>query len=673
MPQLWMSGRRPPVGRAGFHHGLLAVAAALAGLAGSAPAAAQTVEWPTYAADAAGTKYTRLDRINAATVNQLEIVWRQSVIPDAIRNGDTLRAPVAAQNTPLMAEGRLYVSTGLGTVAALDPTTGAVLWNDSEPVFEAEGASQRTRQTRGVAYWTDGTESRVIAARGPKLLSIDARTGVRDPAFGDDGAVDLRRGLIRDFPDYYWNSAPLVVNDIIIVGSFVRDILDNQMPATKEAPRGDVRGFDVRTGALVWTFHTIPLEGQPGIETWGIDPDSDQPSWVYSGNTNMWAHPTADPERGLAYLPLSTPSSDYYGGHRPGDNLYAESLVCVDVATGELQWYFQAVRHGVWDYDFASSANLVDITVDGREIAAVAIPSKQGFTYVFDRVTGEPVWPIEDRPVPASPVPGERLAETQPFPTKPPPFELQGVQEEDLIDYTPEMRAEALAALEDYRWGPLFEPPVLIDRSPGGLLGTILNPGTAGGANWQGAGVDPTTGIMYVPSTYSQNVIGLTPSEHPRSDVRYTRERYTPTPRIDGLPLFKPPYGRLTAIDLNAGDILWQVANGPGPRDHPRLRDLDLPWLGSHGRASVLVTPELIFLGEGTNTGVAQLPQYYGGPGGKMFRAFDKATGEAVWEMELPGGTSGAPMSYLVDGRQYIVVAIGWDDMPSEWFAFALP
>ena len=645
----------------------------LALLAAPAPVAAQTVEWPSYAADASGSKYTPVDQINARTVGNLEIVWRQPVIPDAIRNGDTLRGPVSAQNTPLMAGGLLYVSTGLGTVAALDPTTGAVVWNDDVPVLEDEAASQRTRQTRGVAYWTDGTDARVIAARGPKLVALDARTGERYPDFGAGGEVDLRVGLIRDFPDYSWNAAPLVVNDVIIVGSFVRDILDNQMPAMKEAPRGDVRGYDVRTGEQLWTFHTIPREGEFGVDTWGIDPDSDQPSWVYSGNTNMWAHPTADPELGYAYLPLSTPSSDYYGGHRPGDNLFAESLVCIDVETGERIWHFQAVRHGVWDYDFPASANLVDITVGGREIEAVAIVSKQAFTYVFDRRTGEPVWPIEERMAPQSDVPGEQLARTQPFPTKPPPFDLQGVTADDLIDFTPELRAEALRLLEPYVWGPLFEAPVLIDPAPDGRKGTVLSPGTAGGASWSGAGVDPETGILYVSSAYSQNIIGLTPSHHPRSDVRFTREHYTPAPRIQGLPIFKPPYGRLTAIDLNAGEIVWQTPNGEGPRDHPALRDLDLPWLGQSGRASVLVTPSLVFLGEGGNTGVGALPQYWGGPGGRMFRAYDKQTGDVVWEMALPGGTTGAPMSYLIDGRQHIVVAVGWDDMPSEWVALALP
>ena len=646
---------------------------ALLALLLASPALGQTVEWSSYAANIAGWKYAPLDQINARTVGDLEVVWRQLVIPEAIRDGNTMRGTVASQNTPLMAGGLLYVSTGLGTIAALDATTGAVVWNDDVPVLSREGVAQRVRQTRGVAYWTDGNDARVLAARGPKLVALNARTGARYPDFGTDGEVDLRDGLIRDYPDYYSNSAPLVVNDIVIIGSFVPDILNNQMPATKEAPRGDVRAYDVRTGELRWTFYTIPREGEFGVDTWGIDPDSDQPSWVYSGNTNMWAHPTADPELGYVYLPLSTPSSDYYGGHRPGDNLFAESLVCVDVETGERVWHFQAVHHGVWDYDFPASANLVDITVNGRLIKAVAIVSKQAFTYVFDRATGEPVWPIGERPVPPSNVPGERLAATQPFPSKPPPFDLQGVTVNDLIDFTPELRAEALAQLAQFEWGPLFTPPTLIDPRPGGQQGTVLSPGTAGGASWSGAGFDPETGVLYVPSAYSQNIIGLTPSNNPRSDVRFAREKYTFAPGPQGLSFFKPPYGRLTAIDLNAGEILWQQANGEGPRDHPAIRHLDLPWLGQGGRASVLVTPSFIFLGEGANVGVAALTQFWGGVGGKMFRAYDKQTGEVVWEIELPGGTSGAPMSYMVNGRQYIVVAVGWEDTPSEWVALALP
>jgi quinoprotein glucose dehydrogenase len=658
------------MGQSVFRTTTLVAAAASVGLiaaAGPRAVAGQTVEWPAYAADQAGTKYLPLDQINADTVHDLEIVWRQPVIPDAIRNGVTTRGPVGSQTTPLMAGGLLFFSTGLGTIAALEPTTGEVVWNTG-PSDE-----ERVRQTRGVAYWTDGDDRRVIATLGPKLVSLDARTGKRDPAFGEAGEVDLRLGLMRPFPNFYWNAAPIIVRDVIIIGSFVEDITSNQLTANKESPRGDVRGYDVRTGELVWTFHTIPRENEFGVETWEADPVDDRASWEYSGNTNMWAHPTGDEELGIVYLPLSTPTNDYYGGHRPGDNLFAESLVAVDVETGERLWHFQAIHHGVWDYDFASSAVLMDITVDGRAIKAVAQPSKQAFVYVFDRSTGDPVWPIEERPVADSSVPGEKLAPTQPFPTKPPPFELQGVRVDDLIDFTPELRAEARTLLDQYEWGPMFTAPVVRDPRPGAKQGTIFSPGTAGGASWTGAGVDPETGILYVPSAYSQNVVALVPSEHPRTDVRLVREKYTPLPGPQGLPLFKPPYGRLTAIDLNQGDIAWQVPNGEGPRDHPAIQHLDLPPLGQPGRASVLITSSLVFLGEGGNTGVSALPQWYGGPGGKMFRAYDKASGDVVWEMELPGGTSGAPMTYMIDGRQYIIATVGWDDMASELVALALP
>ena len=632
--------------------------------------AGQTGEWRAYAADHAGSKYAPLSQINAETVHDLEIAWRQSTVPAATRRGNTMRAPSASQNTPLMARGRLYISTGLGVVAALDASTGEVDWVDTPP--QADGlAPPRRSASRGVSYWTDGNQARVLAVVGSQLVALDADTGERDLDFGDAGAVDLIQGYDdREVEQFRWRSAPLVVNDMVIIGSMIGDIVSNTMPALKTMPPGDVRGFDVRTGEQRWIFHTIPREGEAGNETWLTALNEDRASWEYTGNTNMWASPSADEELNYVYLPLSTPTSDYYGGHRPGDNLFAESLVCLDAATGERIWHFQAVHHGLWDYDFPAAPTLADITVEGRPIKAIAITSKQANTYVFDRVTGEPIWPIEERPVPRGNVPGEWYATTQPFPTKPPPYDQQGVSLDDLIDFTPELRAEALTILNDYIWGPFFTPPSLIDDRPGGTQGTLVVPGLVGGTDWNGAGVDPETGILYVPSVHSGTVVGLGRSEHPRSDVDWvmTGARHIPGPQ--GLPLFKPPYGRLVAIDLNRGEILWTVANGDGPRQHPALNHLDLPPLGQGGRAAPLITKSLVFLGEGSNVGAAFLPP---GSGGKLFRAFDKKTGNIVWEMPLPGGTTAAPMSYMADGKQYIVVTVGWDDMESEYVALRLP
>ncbi len=641
----------------------------LVSLASSPVAAAQIGEWRAYSADAAGTKYTPLDQITADNASDLRVVWRQSTIPDAIRQGSTVRAPALVQNTPLMADGRLYVSTALGTVAALDATTGEVVWFDPLP----EGVTRRGSATRGVAYWRgpDGDDARIIAVVGSTLVALNARTGARYPDFGAEGEVDLTQGYdTRPVTGFGWRSAPLVVNDVVIVGSAITDVTNGEMLARKEMPPGDVRGFDVRTGEQLWIFHTVPQEGEVGNETWLTRLDEQQASWEYTGNTNMWAWPSADEELGYVYLPLSTPTNDYYGGHRPGDNLFAESLVALDARTGERIWHFQAVHHGVWDYDFPAAPNLVDITVDGRDIKAIAIVSKQGFTYVFDRVTGEPVWPIEERSVPAGNVPGEWYSPTQPFPTKPPPFEQQGVTVDDLIDFTPALRREAEEILAGYVSGPLFTPPTLIDELPGGTRGTIQAPGLVGGADWSGAAIDPESGTLYVPTVRTPVVVGLKRSEHPRSNVAYVMESLDIAEGPQGLPLLKPPYGSLVAIDLNAGEILWRVANGDGPRDHPALRDLDLPPLGQAARVSPLVTSTLVFLGEGVDRGMVMLPENVGG---KLFKAYDKATGAVVAEVELPGGVSGAPISYMANGRQYIVMPIAWSGMTSEWVALALP
>ncbi len=646
-------------------------AAAPAETAGGPPPgpSGRDVEWRAYAADVAGSRYAPLDQIDAGNVADLRILWRQSTIPDATRRGSTLRAPGGSQNTPLMVGRRLFIMTALGTVAALDATTGEVVWFDDAPIDG--GRRERGFASRGVAYWANGDDARVVAVVGSQLVALNAETGERYPDFGDGGAVNLIEGYDdRRVETFRWRSAPIVVGDIVVVGSAIGDIVSHTMPALKTMPPGDVRGFDVRTGEQRWIFRTIPREGEPGNETWLTALNEDRASWEYTGNTNMWASPAADEELGYVYLPLSTPTSDYYGGHRPGDNLFAESLVCLDAATGERIWHFQAVHHGLWDYDFPAAPTLVDVTVDGRPVKAVAIVSKQAFTYVFDRVTGEPVWPIEERPVPAGNVPGEWYAATQPFPTKPPAYDQQGVTVDDLIDFTPELRQEALAILDDYVWGPLFTPPTLIDESPGGTLGTMVVPGLVGGSDWNGAGVDPETGILYVPSSHSGTVVGLARSEHPRSDVDWVMKGARHIPGPQGLPLFKPPYGRLVAIDLNKGEILWSVANGDGPRDHPAIRHLDLPPLGQGGRAAPLVTRSLVFLGEGANVGAAFLPA---GSGGKTLRAYDKGTGDMVAAIDLPGGTTAAPVSYSVDGKQYIVVAVGWDDMPSEYVALALP
>ena len=624
-------------------------------------------EWRAYAADKASSKYSPLDQITKDNVADLRIAWRQSTIPDAVRNGNTVPAPRRSQNTPLMVGGLLYVSTGLGSIAALDAATGEVVWHDDPP--PAGG-----NPVRGVAYWRDpaGPDARVIAVVGSHLVALDARTGERFAEFGDGGAVDLRRGYDRgDVDSFAWRSAPLVANDVVVVGSYIHDFLSAVQPTTKAGPPGDVRGYDVRTGEQLWIFHAIPQEGEFGNETWGTDPNEDRPSWAYTGHTNMWGSPSGDEELGYVYLPLSTPTNDYYGGHRPGDNLFAESLVCLDARTGERIWHFQAVHHGLWDYDFASSPNLVDITVDGRPIKAVAIVSKQAFTYVFDRVTGEPVWPIEERPVPQSTVPGERTSPTQPIPTRPPAFDQQGVTVDDLIDFTPELRAEALEILEQYDYGPLFTPPTLVDERPGGKLGLLQMPGTSGGANWTAAGFDPQTGILYVQSAHTQTVIGIVPPENPDADVALVRKAYRYAQGPQGLPLFKPPYSRLVAIDLNAGEILWTIAVGDGPRDHPAIRHLDLPPLGQAGRAAPLVTKTLVFLGEGGSAGPV-IP-LWGGAGGRMFRAYDKATGAVVAEIELPGQVTGAPMTYMAGGRQYIVVTVGASDARSEYLALALP
>ncbi len=456
------------------------------------------------------------------------------------------------------------------------------------------------------------------------------------------------------------SAAPVIVRDVVVVGSSIHD-----GPTHKEWPRGDIHGFDVRTGKKLWTLHSIPQKGEYGNDTWGDD------SWTYTGSTNVWTNMSTDEELGYVYLPFGTPTDDWYGGHRPGANLFAESLVALDAKTGKRVWHFQAVHHGVWDYDFPAAPILVDINVNGKPIKAVAQVSKQGFTYVFDRRTGAPVWPIEERPVPQSKVPGERTHPTQPFPTRPPAFERQGVSEADLIDYTPELKQAALDAVKEFDYGPLFTPP--------SEKGTIQNPGWAGGANWQGAAFDPETGTLYVPSMTSPIVVQLIKPNAERSNLLYNRGGTMMPPSIDGLPILKPPYGRVTAVDLNRGETKWTQAIGDGPRNHPLLKDLNLPAMGLPIRNAALVTKSLLFVmpGSGNLGGGRNLP-VGGRPLTKMpieptkIRALDKATGATLWEFDPPSRPLAAPMTYMLQGKQYLVVAAG-GGLSAELIAFSLP
>jgi quinoprotein glucose dehydrogenase len=622
-------------------------------------------EWPAYAADKASTRYSPLEQINKDNVKNLRIVWRQSATPLEMRSpGTSAPVPINYPHTPLMVGGLLYMSTGFGTVAALDPTTGKVVWFDP-PAHGEPGSANR-----GLAYWTDTNDQRIIALVGPYLVAVNAKTGKRYSAFGDGGRVDLAKGIRRSTGGFRWNSPPLVVRDVIVVGGLPGDAIDivnDEQPARMEAPPADVRGYDVRTGKLLWTFHTVPAIGEFGYETWLKESAS------YTGNTGVWGFLSADEDLGYVYLPIESPTGDYYGGARPGNNLFEESLVCLDAKTGKRIWHFQAVHHGIWDYDFNAAPVLLDVTVDGRRIKAIAEVSKQAFTYVFDRVTGQPVWPIVERPVPSGNTPGEWYSPTQPIPSKPPAYDQQGITIDDLIDFTPELRQQAIKILSQYRYGPIFTPPSPDGNGPNGTKGTVVMPGTAGGSNWNGAGADPETGILYVPTVKLPVIVELVKSKNPKSDIPLVRRTASLAGNFEmaeGLPILKPPYGSLVAIDLNKGEILWRAVNGNGPRDHPALNQLNLPPLGQPGRASTLVTKTLVFLGEGGRRGVARVPVW---GGGKMFRAFDKQTGSVVWETELPGGTTGAPMTYMMNNKQYIVVAVSWENSPAELVALALP
>lgn len=589
-------------------------------------------EWPTYGGDAASGKFVPLEQIHQGNVADMHIVWSWETPDNAIFRNDDRASAGEYKSTPIMVNGTLYVSTSLGQVAAINAITGEQQWVFDTGSWERGRHPNFNNNHRGVSWWNDGADGRIFMAANDGLLwSVNARTGEPDMSFGEQGYIDLKQGLGRDtrIGLYGAISPPMIVNDVVVVGSSISDgpLFQDQLPP------GHVRGFDAATGEQRWIFHTIPQGDEPGTETW------ENEAWRTAGATNVWTLMSADLESGYVYLPTSTPNNDWYGAHRLGDNLYAESLVCLDATTGEIVWHFQTVKHGLWDYDLPAAPNLVDITVNGRDIKAVAQVSKQGFVFVFDRLTGEPVWPIEDRPVPQSTVPGERSSPTQPFPTRPAPFEPQGISDATLIDFTPELRAQALDIIAEVDYGPLYTPP--------SERGVIIFPGYSGGATWTGAAVDPETGMMFIPSFSAPRFVRLRKPEEGESDFGYIRDRSFTLDGPQGLPLIKPPYARITAIDLNTGEHRWMVPHGEGIRQRLINMGIDDPGpVGSFGRNGPLLTRSLLF--------VAQLD------GSRpLIRSYDKQTGDVLSELDLPLPPMGTPMSYMIDGKQFVVVAVG--------------
>ena len=642
----------------------LAVAAALTAGTLTAQSGAKNGEWRTWGGDLASTRYSPLDQINASNFNDLEVAWKFTTTHLGANPDFNLQA------TPLMINGVLYFTAGAHRDAvAIDAATGEMLW--MHRLDEGPRRSPRVLSGRGVGYWTDGRgDDRIYyVSVGYQLVCLSAKTGRPITSFGRNGIVDLRENddQIMDAltADVGWNGAPVVARNVVLIGAS-----HSASGRTKENVKGHIRGFDVRTGKRLWIFHTIPQPGEVGNETWLDD------SWSFTGNTGVWTQMTVDEELGIAYLPVETPTGDYFGGHRPGNGLFGESLVAVNLETGKRLWHFQFVHHGIWDYDLPCAPILADITVNGRRIKAVAQPTKQGFLFVFDRVTGEPVWPIEERAVEKGAVPTEWYSPTQPFPTKPPAYERQGFMPEEIIDLTPAIKAEAEKIVAQYKTGPLFTPP--ITRGYEGKIGTLYVPN---GANWPGGSLDPETNILYLYSHTLLRVLSMV-NNPARSNMNYISvgggdDSGGAGMSVQGLPLIRPPWGRITAIDLNKGEIVWQVAHGETPdnvKNNPALRGVTIPRTGrtggaggSSGGIGTLVTKTLVVSGEG---GVFTAPN---GQRGAMLRAYDKASGREVGAVYMPGAQTGGPMTYLLNGKQYLVVGVSGAVLPGQLMAFTLP
>ncbi len=674
-------------------------------LGGQAPA--PKGEWRSYGADLANTRYSPLDQINATNFKNLEIAWRFKT--------DNLgpRPEFNLEGTPLMANGVLYATAGTRrSVVALDPATGELLWTHGEQEGPRGTSAPRVLSGRGLAYWTDGREERILyVTPGYRLIALNAKTGIPVPGFGVNGAVDLKSEDDQEIDpvtgEVGLHATPLVAKDVVVIGAAHRP---GGVPRGKTNVKGYVRGYDARTGKRLWIFHTIPGLGEFGNDTWEKD------SWKYTGNAGVWGQMGIDEELGMVYLPVELPTGDYYGGNRPGAGLFGETLVAVDLKTGQRKWHFQFIHHGIWDFDMANPPILLDINVNGRMIKAIAQPTKQSWLYVFDRTNGQPVWPIVERPVAKGDVPGEWYSPTQPFVTKPPAYDRQGVSIDDLIDFTPELRAQAVEFVKKYKIGPLFTPPVMSKAE--GPIGMLMLPSAGGGSNWAGGSFDPETHRLYIYSQTTPTSLGLVPAPA-NNDFGFVSGNaataaaraggagrggargagdgrgaaaaaggapspaVVPSPAtqaaaaaaeggggggltIQGLPLIKPPYGRITAFDMDKGDIVWQVAHGETPdniKNHPALKGLNIPRTGQTGIVGTLVTKTLVVAGERQMTTTAQ-------GRGAMLRAYDKGTGQEVAAVFMPAPQTGSPMTYSVNGKQYIVLGIGAPNFPAEYIAY---
>jgi quinoprotein glucose dehydrogenase len=609
-------------------------------------------DWPDNGGNKEAQRYSPLDQINAENVGSLEIAWRFSMEnfgPSPEFN---------ATSTPLEVDGVLYTTVGATrNVAALDATNGQVLWLWRPEEGERFDAAPRKGSGRGLSYWRDGDERRILVVTpGFFLVSLDAKTGLLDPNFGNKGRVDmfegLRLGQGREDIDIGSSMPPLVMNDVVVVGPAHKV---SMRPPSKYNVKGDVRGYDARSGELLWTFRTIPQRGDVGIETWFGD------GAEIAGNAGVWAQMSGDPELGHIYLSVEDPTGDYYGGDRHGDNLFSSGIVAVDVKTGERQWHYQFIHHDIWDWDVPSPAIIADLPNGRRVVMSV---TKQSWVYVFDRLTGEPIWPIVERPVPAGDVPGEWYSPTQPFPTRPAPFDRQGFTEADLIDWTPEVHALALESIEGFRLSSIIYTPPSLTEAADGTRGLLSLPSSTGGSNWESSALDPETGILYVPSRTQLQVLSL--AKNPESDIDFSQGFGVRAPRVQGLDIVKPPYGRITAIDMNSGDHLWMIANADTPdriANHALLEGVDLPRTGVPTRSGILLTKTLLFQAEGTGAAGAS----------PIFRAIDKQTGEIIAEIDLPFNQTGLPFTYEHDGKQYLAMFIGGGGAAAELAVYSLP